>query len=199
MIGVLLAGGAATRLPNKALLPMKDLRPVCFSGVDYLKRHNVNYIAVITPPNSVIVDILEDYYPAVNFAFNYQAEPTGVGDAINLVKCDKTMGMIVMADNIYPPDEVIHESNMSRPYVVIRQVPAWRLPHLVCVKTNGRFTRSGPGYAALSTPWVINVGEEMFASQEAWPDLQGVARLTMPGGLWWDVGTPETYAAYWRS
>lgn len=198
MIGILLAGGAATRLPNKPLLPQRDLQPVCFSGIDYLLRHKVSSIAVITPPNSVVVDVIDEYYGTeVDFNFIYQSEPTGVGDAINLVKSEAQLGMIVMGDNIYPKTETIVRPDCG-PYIVIRRVPRWRIPHLVRIGADDRLTRIGPGHLALTTPWVVSIGEGMF-SPEAWPDLDGVRRLQLSASRWWDIGTPEVYASYWRS
>jgi dTDP-glucose pyrophosphorylase len=164
MIGVLLAGGAATRLPNKPLLPQRDFSPVCFSGMEYLLRHQVSHINVVTSPNSVVVDIIDEHYrPLIDLVFTYQEEPTGVGDAINLVDrqsykingyCTDDM-MIVMADNIYPRHEHLELNLESFKYdkmAIVRGVSAWRLPHLVRIGKDNRPTRTGPGRLALSTP-----------------------------------------------
>jgi hypothetical protein len=209
MIGILLAGGAATRLPNKPLLPQKNLKPVCFSGVDYLLRHKVDYIAVVIPPSSVLVDVITSYYSDTRFVFVHQPEPSGVGDAINLVQ-RSSLAMVVMADNIYPETEHVPMKMMTQsPSITVRSVPAWRAAHLVRVSEyGGVLTRSRPGRLALSTPWLLEPVNNHF-SKEAWEDFSRYYKMgtteklfhqvELPGKDWWDVGTPDTYAAYWRS
>jgi hypothetical protein len=203
MIGILLAGGAATRLPNKPLLPMKDLRPVCFSGMDYLIRHRVPKVVVVTPPNSVIVDVIHSYYSdKVGLEFVYQPEARGVGDALNACELedrdDGDHAMVVMADNVYP-DETISGLVLDEwPFVVVRDVPAWRAPHLVKAEPKRDLRRKAAGgNLVLSTPWVIHASN--FSTLEGWPDLSGTKRQVESGKDWWDVGTPATYEAYWRS
>jgi len=204
VIGILLAGGNATRLPNKPLLPQWDCRPVCFSGMDYLIRHKVDSITVVVPPESVIVDIIDQAYRGHSIQYVYQPEARGVGHALNCVGDnlggidDLFPALIVMGDNIYPRDEELPLTGSLEdgPFVVLRDVPAWRVPHLVRVGPNDRLTRVGPGGLVLSTPWFVTPGN--FSSDEGWPDLQGVNRITRPGAGWWDIGTRDTYAAYWR-
>jgi hypothetical protein len=182
---------------------MKDLRPVCFSGLDYLIRHAVDRIVVVTPPNSVLVDIIHLYYSHQRLQFIYQAEPLGVGAALNA--CDlepdiSSKAMVVMADNVYPKDETIpaEDLKLSWPFVVTRDVPAWRATHLVKAETGSSLQRKeGSGSRVLSTPWVINACN--FATNEGWPDLSGTRRCLLPGKGWWDIGTAATYEAYWRS
>lgn len=199
MIGILLAGGAASRLPNKPLLPMKDLRPVCCSGIDYIKRHGINEIVVVTPPSSVIVDVIDKLYGNhTNLEFVYQPQPTGVGDALSLVNRQGS-AMIVMADNVYPEDEYLtdYDDTIDEPEVIVRRVPAWRATHLVRVGRNGFLTRTGSGTLALTTPWIVMPNN--FSVPEGWPDLSGVKRKERSAVGWWDIGTADTYAAYWRS
>lgn len=201
MNGILLAGGAATRLPNKPLLPQRDLQPVCFSGVSYLLRHKARYITVVVPPGSAIPDILEYNWPSVDFAFIYQGEATGVGDALNLITPEHSM--IVMADNIYPVDETV-PLDPQVTYTVMRHVPGWRIGHLVrTMSVNGYLTRNGPGFYALTTPW--HVSQRFWIDlkphgfmREAWQNFHHLGIEKKADG-WWDVGTPDTYAAYWRS
>lgn len=205
MIGILLAGGNATRLPNKVLLPQRDGRPVCFAGLDYLLRHGADPVHVVVPPSSVVVDVIAEHYPDANLNFIYQPEARGVGDAINLVSARDGLAMITMADNIYPPSEVVPSAG---PYAVVRRVAAWRLPHLVRL-TDERpdalgqarppeLTRTGPGRRALTSPWLIAIGGKQL-SPEGWPDLNGARFIELPAAGWWDIGEPNLYAAYWRS
>lgn len=196
MIGILLAGGAATRLPNKPLLPQRNGKPVCLSGLDYLFRHGVEYVNVVVPPSSVIVDVIASHYHSEKLNFIYQAEPSGVGDAINLALQDDSL--IVAADNIYPREEVFKlPKRFNRTVAVLRQVEAWRIPHLVRMGLNGNLTRSGPGVLALTSPWYVS--KYFHFSSEGWPDFNEGSFIELPSAGWWDIGTPETYSAYWRN
>jgi hypothetical protein len=192
--GVLLAGGKATRLPNKVLLPQRDGRPVCFSGLDYLIRHGCDPIHIVIPPASVIVDVIAKHYKFDSLNFIHQPDATGVGDALNLIpEPIDGHAMIVMGDNIYPVTEVV---DAAWPFVVVRRVPAWRLPHLVRVTKDGKLTRTAPGALALSTPWAIPIDGQY--SSEGWPDLTDQTKVELPGEEWHDIGTVETYTHYWR-
>lgn len=192
MIGIMLAGGLATRLPNKPLLPTKDGSPVCLSGLDYLKRHNVSHTVIVVPPNSPLVDVIEHFRPGQKYSYVYQPEAKGVGDAINLVKAS-VRAMIVVADNVYPEAEVVNEVEC----VVIRRVPAWRRPHLVGADGQ-RLDRGGSSFMpfSLTTPWVVGPGKSW--DPDGWPSLAGIKQVEREADGWWDIGTPELYAAYWR-
>lgn len=196
MIGVLLAGGAATRLPNKPLLPMRDGRPVCLSGIEYLRRHAVDHIIVVTPPNSPLVDVITSFVKNPDkIHFVYQQEPTGVGDAINLARDGvQVRSMIVMADNIYPQEETFKVVSG----VAVRKVAAWKRPHLVRADGTSYLTRDASCVTpySLTTPWVLGPGK---LSSEGWPSLVGHKQIVCAEEGWWDIGTPELYAAYWRS
>lgn len=198
MIGVMLAGGLATRLPNKPLLPTKDGSPVCLSGLDYLKRHGVSHTVIVTPPNSPLVDIIEYFRPGQKFTYVYQPEARGVGDALNLALSGlQVRAMIVVADNIYPWDEKLDEVDEC---VVVRRVPAWRRPHLVRADGAGRLSRGDNSQFmpySLTTPWIVGPGKKF--SDEGWTDLRGLKQVERDHEGWWDVGTPELYAAYWRT
>jgi hypothetical protein len=199
MIGILLAGGAATRLPNKPLLPTKHgCYPVCLSGLDYLKRHKVSHTIIVTPPNSPLVDVITHFRPGQSYTFVYQAEPTGVGDALNLaMKEIPIRAMVVMADNIYPENEEFPHGGGAG--IAIRKVAAWKRPHLVGANGLTHLSRTAGEYCpfALTTPWVIGPGREF--DKEGWPTLRGQKQIEMEEEGWWDIGTPELYAAYWRS
>lgn len=196
MIGVLLAGGAATRLPNKPLLPMIDGRPVCLSGIDYLRRHGIDHIIVVTPPNSPLVDVITAFVASPqDLHFVYQQEPTGVGDAINLARAGiDVRSMIVMADNVYPREEKFECISG----VAVRKVAAWKRPHLVRANGETHLTRDASCKAlySLTTPWLIGPSK---LSPEGWPSLIGQKQIICKEEGWWDIGTPELYAAYWRS
>ena len=72
MIGIVLAGGEATRLPNKPLLPMIDGQPVIRSSIDLFKRSNIEEIITVVPPASPIPAVIKEG------GFTIQPKPTGV-------------------------------------------------------------------------------------------------------------------------
>lgn len=227
LIGVMLAGGLATRLPNKPLLPTKQGGyPVCLSGLDYLKRHECEHVIIVTPPNSPIVDVIDHFRPAQKYVYHYQAEPKGVGAALRDVLPfgqSTAWVMVVMADNIYPEHERImlpwepreaKADAMREPAgecVIVRRLPAWRRPHLV--SASGRrvidtmalsqeLSRSNASKYlpfSLTTPWLLDVSKDRVMCDEGWPTLSSIEQVERPHEGWWDVGTPELYAAYWRS
>lgn len=182
--GVILAGGAATRLPNKPLLPRREGGCVIDSSVEYLLHQGIKDITVIVPPNSVITDYLMARYDHLNFI--EQPNATGVEDALNLTSGSR---MICVADNIYPKEEPWTEEG-----VVVRPVPAWRARHLATL-LNGRYQRGRyESGLALTTPWMLP--DMRFTN--LLPQLQKLMVLEGRREGWWDIGTPEAYAAYWR-
>lgn len=199
MIGILLAGGAATRHPNKVLLPTRHGIPVIMSGLGYLRRHDLRDIRVVVPTNSPIVDVVEAFgFNDLNIEFVYQATPTGVGDAIMLANPSSDACMVVMGDNIYPANEQFPDLTTSA--VALREVPAWRRPHLVrWNEETSRFTREGYGRYSLTTPWIFTELAANDLPPEGWPALYGFERVQLDAQGWWDIGTPDLYAAYWRS
>ena len=76
--GIVLAGGQATRLPNKPLLPLKNGKPVITSGIDLLLRSDIKDIRVIVPPDSVIPAILDYTYSSTYFKYVIQRAALGV-------------------------------------------------------------------------------------------------------------------------
>lgn len=197
MIGIMLAGGSATRLPNKPLLPTKDGYPVCLSGLDYLKRCGVSHSIVVVPPDSPLVDAIEHFRPGQNFTFVYQPDATGVGHALNMAFGEaRKKAVVVVGDNVYPEDEQLKS---VEPHLAIRRVPAWRRPHLVSCNGQGELSRSPgdrPMPFSLTTPWVLAPRTDW--SPEVWRDFKGIRQEEYPEEGWWDIGTPSLYAAYWR-
>lgn len=184
MQGVILAGGAATRLPNKPLLPRRQGGCVIDSSVEFLRKQ-CDEITVVVPGNSIIQDYLMHVHKGLKFIV--QESPTGVEDALNLVPGEK---MVCVADNIYP-QEYYEEHG-----VVVRAVPRWQARHLVTIK-DGCFIRGAyDNKWALTTPWILPPD---FVAEDLLIDFRQLKLIEAKAEGWWDIGTPDTYTAYWRS
>lgn len=214
MIGVILAAGNATRLPNKLLLPTRDYRPLILSSVEYLRTKKVREIRVVVAPNNAVELFLERYYRGKhNIRCLTQADPKGVIDAImhGIQQDDpgEEKVVIVCGDNIYPPHEIIPRE--KPPFVVARRVPPNRAKHLV--RWEPRFEswmRTGTPCRdplCLTTPWVFTV-EQMRSVElhrlglDRMEDLLNFCCLRpteVPHNGWWDIGTYDMFMEYWRS
>lgn len=235
--GIVLAGGAAQRLPNKVLLPVhlgSHIGPCILSSLNYLVRHDVKMISVVIGPDSPVPDVVEGFDPMLCDSIDWvvQPEPTGVCDAIHLVAQKRhpcvaaTRSMILCGDNVYPHGENLQdEINANDEFVVCRHLEAWRSTHLVRMSYNAPdqrhtsedtayavFGRQLPGRVCLTTPWVLShrtmgdawmrgddmarVLNELNACTNTRKRIEGVL---CRGDGWHDIGTPATYAHYWRS
>lgn len=214
MIGVVLAAGDATRLPNKLLLPTHECRPMILSGIEYLRRNKVEEIRVVVPPDGAVKHFLKRYYTGnQSVRLITQVSPKGVFNAIKhgILKddsADETL-VIVCGDNVYPALEKI--PTVNPPFVVARRVPADRAKHLVqWDPVVYRWIRNGSPTSdpiCLTTPWVFNVGEvrDLHLENCAMDRMDDILNecivdpTEMPTDGWWDLGTYETFREYWRT
>jgi molybdopterin-guanine dinucleotide biosynthesis protein A len=118
MNGIVLAGGAATRLPNKALLPIKGNKIAIQSAIDFCVRSQCDRIIVVVPSNGIIQEVLSG-----ELIFVEQPKPLGVGNAIKLaVECVKSDDYLVtFCDNIYDQDECFVKTN-TIPMASVRKI-----------------------------------------------------------------------------
>lgn len=205
-VGIVLAGGLATRLPNKVLLPMKDMRPAIFSSIELFKRSKVSNIVVVIPPNSVIPDVLGN-----DFMYVIQDEARGVPDAIEKAKNGWASAMgdidvhfhVSCADNVYHSEEIIDEKQLTADAAAsVRLLPPFVVRHLsrYSPKRKQFVTAAADAHA----PCVAGVMS--FYGPAFVPEVDTVRWLNAMkakpfayAGPWWDIGTVETYAAYWRT
>ena len=210
LLGVVLAGGAATRLPNKVLLPMLDLRPVIFSGLELLERAGCAEVAVVIPPFSAIAPVIRRAKLRAQLHIVTQAELTGVPHAISLaaraVNFHFQRVLAVCADNVFPSDFplprvgwMLERSSVS----VISSVPWWKAVHLA-KERGGVFQTDATDHPRCFAGWLHLTRRDAL---DAKPHEETVAFLnrvavypdnvgTQPG--WHDIGTPESYLAYWQ-
>ena len=183
MQGVILAGGAATRLPNKPLLPRRTGGCIIDSSVEFLRKQ-CDEVTVVVPANSIIQDYLMHHHTGLKFI--PQVSPTGVEDALNLVPGEK---MVCVADNVYP-QEYYEELGL-----VIRDVPRWQAKHLVMWDGENFIRGQYDVSYALTTPWML----PDMKMTNLLEDFKDMKKIQKSGKDWWDIGTPDTYTAYWRS
>src|SRR5262245_2279447 len=109
MIGIVLAAGASTRLPNKILLPQRNAEPVIESAIDFCQEH-CDCTDVVHGGGIVeaYLRTLGDVYD-VPVHLTRQPEPAGVLDAIHWGVGDllKAQYLITFADNIYCQEEEV--------------------------------------------------------------------------------------------
>lgn len=214
MIGIVLAAGNATRLPNKLLLPMHNCRPLILSSVEYLRANNVEEIRVVVSQDSAVEPFLRRYYGDKHrIRCITQTMPKGVVNGIltGILEDDhwKKKLVVVCGDNVYPAHE--KTPRLRPPFVVGRRVPRVRARHLVqwdhrvCRWVRSEFPTRDP--ICLTTPWVFTV-EQMRSVEldkiepdrmEDMLNLCSVTLAELPINGWWDIGTHDMFMAYWRS
>lgn len=111
MKGILLAGGAGTRLDpltrvtNKHLLPVYD-EPMIFKSIKTLKESGIADIQMVIGGNGVgdIVKICGSGASwDVNLSYVHQDKPTGIADALRLTSgfADSESVVVLLADNVF--------------------------------------------------------------------------------------------------
>lgn len=203
--GIVLAGGLATRLPNKPLLPMHDGRPVIASGIDFLRRNGVQAITIVKPPRSPIPHVLRMLYGTKHYAFNYvtQFEPLGVPTAIGEVDLDEhDAAVVVFCDNVYGYNSLLPNVADTVGHSVLKITNLAKARALS--KWDGeRFVKEAATDTCLAG--FIVVDRESHAAthhfRETVSFLNYVAGRPIPwmNDGWWDVGTADAYRAYWET
>lgn len=217
LLGVVLAGGKATRLANKALLPIRGHKILIESSIDYLLRvMPVNDIVISERKDFSIQSIIKDRYPRLSFMYHQDSFSGILAVLIDVAKEAKLRGytkiVVVCCDNIYP-EEILHPCalNKNTSSVIIRQVSSLNaLRHLDQYNSRCEWLRKQDPRAnkkdnyAITTPWIIDVKHLEGLQADLYTDiveLFSVLRfntLIMPLENWADLGTEETYKEYWR-
>jgi hypothetical protein len=120
MIGVILAGGEATRLPNKPLLPIQCRRMLIESSIDFLKRHDCSKICAVVPNNGVLEAVLDHSITTIP-----QAVALGVAHAISLAAehvPDGDCALVVFCDNMYDEVHDLLPENKAVPHAAVRNI-----------------------------------------------------------------------------
>jgi len=204
--GIVLAGGNATRLPNKPLLPLHNGKPAITSGIDLLLRSGITTVDIVIAPNSPIPDILRKYYE-LNFRFIEQKDALGVPLAISQIlpfdfqTWDKFV--VVFCDNVYGKDYLIQTNDERRGHTIMKLddgIKAKSLSRYI----NGLWTQGnfGPSTSCLAGWMILNL--KMLSAAHHYSNtidfLNGTKAkpIKIEDPDWWDIGTLETYTDYWR-
>jgi hypothetical protein len=83
MIGVVLAAGEATRMPNKLMLHTPNRTPLILEAIHYTMRHS-DYVIVVTRKDTVVETYLKQLRYKLDIRF--QTHPSGVVDAISIAE-----------------------------------------------------------------------------------------------------------------
>ena len=188
-MGILLAAGAAERMPNKLMLVSNEGEAIIESGVKFLQRSQCSRIVVVISPGSLIPLYLQKY----ELEYAIQRTPRGVLDALMQVDKWKRRVIIAFGDNVYPEDE---------------SCPTWLAPPAASVRRVAGDELDG--YDFEISRWVHR-SEEPDYKLAGWyllanttPDRDNLAMLNsleakpficQPNG-WYDVGTPSSYEDY---
>lgn len=182
-LGVVLAAGDSTRLPNKCLLPMRS-GFVLQSAVEFLRGQCDEVYCVVKPgPVEVVVKRI---YPSMRLV--YQKTAQGVHHALHRV--NRYNLVVAFSDCIYHPAETVPDTCKAiasiRPSV--GNLDVWATDH----------------WADRGTPGIPFLGW-MFVPQIPNGDLDTVGLLNALGASpysvklpCWDIGTPEAYERYWN-
>lgn len=186
---IVLAGGLASRLPNKPLLPVID-------GLAIEHSLRLGRLAkVVVPPNSAIPHVLRARGWMCQFVV--QEEPTGMMDAVRL--CKPTGPTVISCcDNIFtkplPPFR-------GPAWAGIGLYPSWAEKSLATY-SNGVYGRNYPptaDFAAVLGPGWFPEGEILQNTVGSeWTDVLtqlSIAPQRCEGV--WDIGTPTSYRKYW--
>ena len=198
--GIVLAGGLATRLPNKALLPIKNGKPAITSSIDLLLRSGIKDITIVVSPVSPIPSILNVYYDRP-FKFVVQPAAEGYINAIKsvLFNSQTTDKMVVTCcDNVYDESEKVIDREGS--YACVRELPAWQTIGLA------KYDDSLGKWFNVASSYTCFAGYVVF-HQACLIDTNSVVEnfnmlrmeaVQCPAKGWFDIGTLENYITYWR-
>lgn len=198
MIGIVLAGGAATRLPNKALLPIADHHIAIESAIKFCRRCDKTVIVV---PNNRIIEGVLKMRSWGKLEYVVQYAPNGVSEAIAIAARhapDRGQYLVTFCDNVYDMDERVPETQL--PSASTRWIDPKLAQHLDGYDV-GVWSKKHSSAACLAGWYMLSWAD----TQKAVPHEESVDYLnkigahavTMPAALsWWDIGTPDSYAAY---
>lgn len=198
MIGVLLAAGEASRLPNKALLPTREGdQIICESGLQFLRRAQVSRTVVVVRKDSLLPKVLR-CRGWKNLQYITQGPLPGVMGAIAAVDREDKSMLITFCDNVYDPRE------SAGPYVggdslcaSVRDVPG---DHLDWYGAGSWRTRGFTAATQTLAGWVyVPPGDFDFEWSGLIPFLNfyNASPVFIPPNLMWhDIGTPESYERY---
>ena len=221
--GVILAGGAGTRLYpmtkifNKSLLPVYD-KPMIFYPIKTLKEIGCKEIMIISgrEHSGQIMNQLGsgvDY--GLEFTYRIQEEPGGIAHALSLAKdfCNGHPTAVCLGDNIFEDKIDISDYDGTGAYIFLKSVPdperfgvaevsGDSVVNIVEKPTNPVSDLCTTGlYVYDSYVWNIikqlkpsDRGELEITDVNNWYVKNGLMKFKKLEGFWSDAGTPESLA-----
>lgn len=209
-LGIVLAAGESRRLPNKALLPLRDGRPAIMSAIDMvLGIPDIAHVVIVVSPGSIIPKIVKALYPTINtnnMEFVTQLQPKGVMDALGCVirgmtcAVPYTRAIVTFCDNVYPKNDFI---DIDGPSVSTRQVSSTELDFFdnetglwtSREKSSNARREAIAGWYLLPIDCLLQCGyRDNFLDYLNWIEATPISRAAKG---WHDIGTLAAYHKYW--
>ena len=221
--GVILAGGAGTRLYpmtkifNKSLLPVYD-KPMIFYPIKTLKEIGCKEIMIISgrEHSGQIMNQLGsgvDY--GLEFTYRIQEEPGGIAHALSLAKdfCNGDSVAVCLGDNIFEDKIDISDYDGTGAYIFLKSVPEPQrfgvaevagdsVVNIVEKPDNPVSDLCTTGLYVYDT-YVWNIikqlkpsdrGELEITDVNNWYVKNGLMKFKKLEGFWSDAGTPDSLA-----
>lgn len=200
-LGVVLAGGLASRLPNKALLPIHNGVAI-ESSLNFLRRSPIKDICVVTPINRVIRKVLQLRLHN-NLMFVEQADPTGVVDAmyhaVEIVTADRYV--FTFCDNIYDGCER-YVPYVEGSFATVRMLGADQARGLDKYNTSNGMWRDRSIISPMCLAGYLSITRKdmlkAIGGQSLVDFLNAIeaAPVNVEGYTWHDIGTNASYLEY---
>lgn len=122
-VGLILAAGDATRMPNKAILPIKRDLIAIESSINLLRLSCIKDVYIVIKPGSIIPSILPKRFSGhQTFKYIYQPDAHGyfsaIWTALQAINFDDNTAMCVTCcDNVYHEDERVNWSALTGPSI----------------------------------------------------------------------------------
>lgn len=189
VIGVVLAAGRASRLPNKPLLPAEG-GIVIESGIQMLMRSRVDRIICVVSPDSLLPLVLKQRGHRLTYRYQYTAN--GVLDALGCARTEgATRYLVTFCDNVFCSRE--NAVCDAGDYVAVRAGSSDSLDGW-----NGeRWVERGEPMTHVLAGWYSIKACNLPAggSVLAWLNVIH-AKPALCKGDWFDVGTQKGYTDY---
>ena len=186
MHGIVLAAGSATRMPNKALMPIAGGRLAIESSLEFLRGLNTT---VVVSKDSLIPHVLK-MRGWKHLQYAVQPEPKGVVDAIKRVEFE--LACVTFCDNVYS----MFEPRPHSPVATIRCSPNtdldWHDGRQWCSRPKPESALAFAGWCVVQQHMLVRESLiECFNICNVQPQL-----VEEP---WWDIGTTSEYERYLKS
>jgi hypothetical protein len=188
MIGVVLAAGDATRMPNKLMLHTPRNHPLLYGALEYVMRQ-CSYVVVVTKKDSIV----ETYLKQLRFKLDirFQTHANGVVDAISIANSKR---VLVAFGDCYGYDMLPNVYTNHATVVKGREtgMDGWDAINSKWVTRSAR-SRSHSFIGAFCCPrWNPSSGNLI----KEFNDHSIVPQVTMTDIQ--DCGTPEGYLKIWQ-